>query len=169
MIVALISDTHDNAPLVARAVEFLREAQPDLVLHLGDITTPQTVRMFRGLPVRFVSGNNDDAARLAPALAECSFPKLAEWWSEELEGVRVGATHGHLRGRLRQLRDACDIVLHGHTHRRRVEREEGALMVNPGALHRAERRTMALLRLPEKEVAWYEVRDGRVAPLERQH
>lgn len=165
MLVGLVSDTHDNHALTRHVVSFFRERAPDAAFHLGDITTPSTVRMFRGLPMRFLCGNNDVSPALGPALAECGFPTLAPAWSGEMGGVRVGATHGHLRARLRQLRGACDVVLHGHTHKRRAAVEEGTLMVNPGALYRVHARTIALLHLPEKRVEFFEVGSGGVAPL----
>lgn len=156
--VGLVSDTHDNMPLTRAAVGFLRERQPDLVFHLGDITDLETVRAFQGLPVQFLCGNNDAPSVLGPAMGASGFPPLLPSWTGTIDGLQVGATHGHMRGRLVQLQDACDVVLHGHTHRRRAERERGALTVNPGALHRATTRTLALLRLPDKSVEFYEVR-----------
>lgn len=134
------------------------------MLHLGDITTPETVALFRGLPITFLRGNNDDAAELAPALSRAGMPPLHDEWTAEVEGVRIGATHGHMKGRLAALLGDRDVVLHGHTHRRRVEQAARALVVNPGALHRAHVRTIAILEVPSRRVLFFEVRESGVVP-----
>lgn len=160
-LVGLVSDSHDALPLVEQAVAFFRERRVDEVLHLGDVTTPATVERFRGLPTRFLRGNNDDDVVLADALAREGFPPLATSWEGEVEGVRVGATHGHVRKAMADLGPRVDVLLHGHSHRRRAERVDGTLVVNPGALFRVGTKTLALLELPSLRVSFYEVRaDG---------
>ena len=150
MLVGLVSDSHDNAPAVRVAVEFLRNQRPDLVLHLGDVTTKETLSTFDGLPLVVLRGNNDP-----PSMGVLD-------WSDTLEGVKVHAHHGHLKPRLV---DEPDVLLHGHTHRWRAQRVGRTLVVNPGALHRAPKKTIALLRLPACEVEFYEVTGAGVAPL----
>jgi len=109
-----------------------------------------TLAAFEFLPLVVLRGNNDP-----PSIGELD-------WSATLEGVKVHAHHGHLKPNLAQ---EPDVLLHGHTHRRRAERVGRTLVVNPGALYRTTRRTLALLRLPACEVEFYEVRDDGVALL----
>lgn len=149
MLVGLVSDSHDNAPALRAAAGFLRGQRPDLVLHLGDITTKETLALLDGLPLVALRGNNDP-----PSLGVLD-------WSDTLEGVKVHAHHGHLKPRLA---DEPDVLLHGHTHRRRAERLGRTLVVNPGALFRAATRTVALLHLPEGRLEWFEVTEQGVAP-----
>lgn len=146
MLVGLVSDSHDNEPLVRLAVAFFRAQKVDLVLHLGDVTTPETLALFEGLPVQAVKGNND-----------ALLPALPDSWQSNLAGVDVFATHGHVKKRVERAIGMADVVLHGHTHRRRAERIGGTLVVNPGALFRADVKTLALLRLPDADVAFHEV------------
>lgn len=164
-LVGLVSDTHDALPLVEQAVAFFRDRAVHEVLHLGDITLPETVARFRGLPTRFVRGNNDVDPALREALRREGFPPLDVSWSGVVEGVRVGATHGHLRQAMAGLQPRVQVLLHGHSHRRRAERVGGTLVVNPGALFRAHVKTVALLELPEMRVSFYEVRADGVFPL----
>lgn len=144
MLLGLVSDTHDNAPLAQHVAGFFRERRVEQVFHLGDVTQPESLDPFEGLPLIVVRGNNDEEP----------WPTT---WQQTLAGVRVGATHGHMRGELKRLAGECDVVLHGHTHKHRAERENGALVVNPGALHRAPVKTCALLELPSKLVVFYAV------------
>lgn len=165
-LLGLVSDTHDNLPLARRAADFLRERAPDLVLHLGDICTADTVRLFDGLPVRFLRGNNDVDGALPEALAASGLPPLADEWTGTLGGLRLAATHGHKRHLVHRHVGNADLLLHGHTHRRREERVGRTLVVNPGALHRCARRTLALVRLPDRQVEFYEVTEEGVRAFE---
>lgn len=160
MRLGLVSDTHDNLDLARVAARFLHEQACDLVLHLGDVTGPPMVSVFAGLPMRFLRGNNDDADELADALEANGFPALADNWTGTLAGVRVAAHHGHLRfPPVDVLRGAPepDLLLHGHTHKRRCERVGRTLVVNPGALHRALTKSVAVVELPALEVRFHEV------------
>lgn len=152
-LLGLLSDSHDHAALVAVVASFFRERRVDLVFHLGDVMDPATLAPLEGLPLVVVRGNNDD---------EPSWP----WtWTQEFSDVRVGATHGHHRGALARLVADCDVVLHGHTHRRRADVEDGTLVVNPGALYRTSMRTCALLELPSRRLVFYEVDEKGVRRL----
>ena len=154
VLLGLVSDTHDNTLLAAQAAAFFRERQVEQVFHLGDVTQVESLEAFHGLPVVVVRGNNDDEP-------------WPDTWQQELAGVRVGATHGHLRGHMARLAQECDVLLHGHTHRRRAERDPptGCLLVNPGALHRTTTHTCALLELPSRKVVFYRVEHEGVARL----
>lgn len=153
MRIGVVSDSHDNAELCAAAVAFLGAQGLDLVLHLGDVTTPETLRLFEPLPIVALRGNND------------FFDGLSDAWEHVVDGVRVGATHGHVRREMSRLLGSCDVVLHGHSHERRVERVGRCLVVNPGALHRAAVKTLAILELPSARVRFFEVSPDRVAAL----
>lgn len=163
MRLGLVSDSHDNLPAARAVAAFFREEACDLVLHLGDITSAETVEAFRGLPMRFLVGNNDDARSLAPALERCGFPPLALTWTATLEGVNVAAHHGHLEPDLGGVEP--DLLLHGHTHKRRCERVGRTLVVNPGALYRAAVRTLAVVELPGMDVRSYVVGEDGVRSL----
>lgn len=155
MRLGLISDTHDNLPLAKSAARFFHEKAPDRVLHLGDVMSPDILDALAGLPLTVLLGNNDDRREL---------PKATLDWSGLLEGVHIHAHHGHLKPKLER---EPDLLLHGHTHRRRVERVGRTLVVNPGALHRAPTRTIAMIELPALVVTFYEVREDRVIAFQR--
>ena len=152
MMIGLVSDSHDNVPLCARVGDLFRERGVEMAFHLGDVTDPASLDPFAGLPLVVLRGNNDEEPWPAS-------------WQQEIAGVKVGATHGHMRGELARLVRECDVVLHGHTHRRRADREGSALVVNPGALHRAFTKTCALLELPSKRLVFYAVDEDGVRRL----
>ena len=152
MLIGLLSDSHDDAGACARVAAFFRERRVETAFHLGDVCEPETLDPFGGLPLVVVKGNNDDA----------SWP---DSWQQQMAGLQVGATHGHMHGELARLTAGCDVVLHGHTHARRAERVGRALVINPGALYRTSTKTCALLELPSKRVVFYRVDEDRVARL----
>lgn len=163
MRLGLVSDTHDALAPSLVAARFFQERRCDLVLHLGDVMTGVTVDAFAGLPMRFLRGNNDEEASLASSIAKHGFPPLSDAWVETVAGVRVAAHHGHAAPWLGNAEPA--VLLHGHTHRFRCERVGRTLVVNPGALHRARVRTIALMDLPSLEVHFFEVGPDHVAPM----
>ncbi|MFP4378393.1 MAG: metallophosphoesterase family protein [Spirochaetales bacterium] len=144
--IALLSDTHDNVGATARAIELLSRASPEIYLHLGDIGSPRLVSLFRGLPTRFIWGNNDtDAARIAEAVAGIG-ASIGECF--EIDGAlgRIFAAHGHTAA----VRDAARsgryvAVIFGHSHESLNELRGGVRFINPGALYRAREYSCALL------------------------
>lgn len=168
MRLGLVSDTHDRLEPSRLAARFLRESAVDRVLHLGDITTPEGAEPFLDLPgIAFLRGNNDMPGRLDDALRAHGLDSPLDRWRETLEGVSLGATHGDRRMLLDGLVKDCDVVLRGHSHVAGVARVRGALMVNPGALHRTPVRSVAILDLPSLAVAFFEVRSDAVVPWRR--
>ncbi len=138
MILAILSDTHDDLTNTARALEIARGRGAAQVLHCGDLTRASTLRLFVGLKVNFVHGNMD---RDLPEI-ERTLMKLGHGSDAGLEfqavvdGVRLAAVHGHKAEALQQLVrfGSYDYVFCGHTHRRRNEMHGTTQVVNPGAV-----------------------------------
>ncbi|MBF2754058.1 MAG: YfcE family phosphodiesterase [Gammaproteobacteria bacterium AqS3] len=112
------------------------DAGVDRVIHTGDITRPKTLELFEALnaPLWGVYGNNDqeEIIYLDPVAERLGFrfqqPPLMLDWCER----RIVVVHDPLEFDGADL-SGCDLMLHGHTHRRRIEHsEDGALIFNPG-------------------------------------
>jgi putative phosphoesterase len=176
MRLAIVSDTHDNDEVVRKAVDRMRTRDVDLVLHCGDVAEPQTVRLFAGLTTHFVFGNWDgdlvggswrkpagkgrwphpaassrDRTRLRQAIEQIGGTAHEPFGELELEGRSIGWVHGNFRHQLRELEEAdyFDYLFYGHTHEQEQHRTGRTLVVNPGALYRADAYTFAILDLPE--------------------
>lgn len=133
MRIGVMSDTHNHRANVARIVELLNAARVERVIHTGDITQPGTLELLARLdaPLWGVFGNNDEgereglsdtAARLGIRLAD---PPLVLRWAER----HIVVVHDP---RTLDALPAPELALHGHTHRRRIERTDGGLVFNPG-------------------------------------
>ncbi len=130
--IVALSDTHSPRfwkacpPAVA---EHLVEA--DLILHAGDVCTPDVLDLLAGFaPVRVVLGNND-----GPDVAAWGAPETAEF---AVEGLRVAMIHdsGPAQGRLPRLRrrfPTADLVVFGHSHIPLDEAADGLRILNPGS------------------------------------
>jgi len=61
MRIGLISDTHDNLPLIKKAVRFFNDNKVDLILHAGDYIAPFSLNPLENLEADWegVFGNND--------------------------------------------------------------------------------------------------------------
>jgi len=118
---------------VRRIVQLFNAAGVERVVHTGDVTQAKTLDVLAGLeaPLVGVFGNNDErdalhavAARVGFALSE---PPLHLTWA----GRRVVVVHDPA-GLDDMALDGCDVVLHGHVHRRVIARHGGRLHFNPG-------------------------------------
>jgi uncharacterized protein len=159
MRIAVVSDTH--LPRFRRAlpealVRGFEEAGIEMILHLGDWTTLLAAELLEAIaPLDGVAGNNDP-------------PELVERFGRrkilEIEGARVGLTHGDLgSGRTSRERaiDAFggpaarpEVVLFGHSHIPLIDRgRDGRLLINPGSP--TDKR-----RQPRFSWALLEIRDG---------
>jgi putative phosphoesterase len=155
MRIGVVSDTHDRHEAVAEAVRLLVEQQVELILHCGDIESPDTVRVFKGIPTHFVFGNWDkDKAKLAAVIKEIGGSFYESFGFLTLQEKRIAWVHSHERHQLRQLENAdyFDYVFYGHTHVREQHRTGRTLVANPGALFRANPKTCIVLDVTSGEI-----------------
>lgn len=122
--IGLISDTHGLLrPQVHDAL-----AGVDLILHAGDVGGDDILQEL-GLiaPVEAVYGNTDPPGN----------PALKQSIERMFDGLSLLVTHGHELGRPKpeQLLAyyGADILVYGHTHRQVIAKQDGRLVINPGA------------------------------------
>jgi putative phosphoesterase len=160
MRLGILADTHDRLTRTQSAVELLRSQGAELLIHCGDLTGPEIVPICAVLPCYFVFGNNDadDVLTLQKAMSDAGAVCL-EWGGEvTLAGKRIAVVHGHMHSDVRRLLVARpDYLLSGHSHIRGDWREGPTRRINPGALHRADEYTVALLDLATDDLRFLTV------------
>ena len=52
--IAIVSDTHENIPLIRKAIDVIKSKNVDLIIHCGDVVSPSTLKEFEGFPFKFV-------------------------------------------------------------------------------------------------------------------
>ncbi|MEZ6056482.1 MAG: YfcE family phosphodiesterase [Planctomycetaceae bacterium] len=160
MKLGLISDTHGHVPFTVAALRILFEQGVDAILHSGDIGSPAIVPLFLGTPTSFVFGNVDyDTQALRNSIAEHQFTCCDRFGELPLEEVNIALLHGDDSLRLEQAIHGGDyqLVIHGHTHERRLEWFADTLVVNPGAVYRANPRSVATINLPDRTVQHFDI------------
>lgn len=154
MRLGVISDTHGHVELTRPAVRMLESLDVDVVLHCGDIGSLAVVELFAAWPTHFVFGNCDyDTQELAAGIQKAGQTCHGLFGDLELAGVRIALLHSHER---RQFRDTIEsgeyrLVCYGHTHVAAIDRRGETLVVNPGAIYRAEPHSIAVVDLPAVE------------------
>jgi uncharacterized protein len=155
MRIGIISDTHDRSEAVAEAVRLLMDAKVELILHCGDIESPDTVALFKPVPTHFVYGNWDkDRGKLGAAIRAAGGHAYDSFGALELAGKRIAWVHSHERHKFYEL-EHCnyfDYVFYGHTHVREQHRTGRTLVANPGALFRANPKTCVVLDVETGEL-----------------
>ncbi len=118
MIIGIVSDTHGHVEYARPAVRMLESCQVELVIHCGDIGSPDVVELFAPWPTHFVFGNVDEPNRLRRAIAAAGQTCHERFGSLELDGRRIAFLHGDdARLLVEAIDDArYDVVCFGHTH-----------------------------------------------------
>ena len=129
-------------------MELLRAGGAEFYIHCGDVGGEPIIDLLAGLKAALVWGNNDwdrrELERYAARLGVQVLPPLGEL---ELDGKRFAITHGDDQKLVRRVleQQAHDYLLLGHSHVRADQRIGKTRMINPGALHRAGQKSVALL------------------------
>jgi putative phosphoesterase len=155
MRLGILSDTHDELARTRVAVRVLRDAGAEALIHCGDLTSPPIIEVLAVLPAWFVFGNHD--SDMVPALrrAATEFGPVCLGWGGVVEvgGRRVGVAHGHMTTDARSvLATQPEFLLSGHSHVTSDGVVGGVRRINPGALHRSDEFTVAVLDLPSGEL-----------------
>jgi putative phosphoesterase len=144
MKICIVSDSHDRADPLARAVRAAKEEGAEVVLHCGDVIGTQTLRgaLDAGLPMHVIHGNNlGDPVSLSRWARE-SGGKLQYHGPDArlgLAGRRVFVVHYPEYGHAMACTGDWDLVCCGHSHEaevRRVANVKGGetWLVNPGTV-----------------------------------
>lgn len=153
--IGILSDTHDNITAIESALAAMQARGVELLIHCGDIQSPDTVRQFQGIPTHFVLGNCDWDEELFPNAIRDIGGVFHERFGElELEGHKIAWTHSHDFQLFNDLEfcDHFDFLFYGHTHKAEQHRRGRTLVLNPGALFRVRQRTCVVLELPSGEI-----------------
>jgi putative phosphoesterase len=135
--VGIIADTHDNLPMVDKAIERLNQEGVEVVLHAGDYVAPFTVVHFKQLRAKLIGvfGNNDgDHELLKKRFSDIKTAEIRGSFAEvKVDGLKIALLHGE-EELLQSLIDTqgYDVVVHGHSHDARVYKKGRTLVINPG-------------------------------------
>ena len=134
MIIGVMADSHDNLPMIRRAVELFRDEGAGCLIHAGDFVAPFAVKEVLKFDGRIEAcfGNNDgEQAGIRKRLPQVAEPPRAF----SIGGQRILLVHDRARATDDVLRCA-DVFIFAHDHEPKIQRvsEDGRdrLDVNPG-------------------------------------
>lgn len=143
MLIGLISDTHITPKRGNLSKKIFEEFDGvDLILHAGDITTPEVLNDLNKIaPVIAVLGNNDNLDLKKHEIIEVSHKRILL-----VHGDKIKNLYGF------GLKYGADIVVCGHSHRPNYEKINGMFLINPGSSNRPikSNKSIALLKIDEK-------------------
>lgn len=140
MRIGLLSDTHNDRHAVDQALARLRSEGIATVLHAGDVTSSDTLRLFEGFDVWIARGNMDSDASLVTTAHELfGAGRLKQIQQLVWDGVSIALAHdiGAVEVRRLVMAGQTDYVIVGHSHRRYDQIVGRTRVINPGALGNA--------------------------------
>ena len=144
MLIGIMSDTHDNLPLIDKAVKRLLDENVELVLHAGDYVAPFVIPHFKPFKGKLIGvfGNNDgDHEFLRRRFAEFNLELRGIFAEVKAGDLRIALLHGGEPGitpgpseLLKSLlsSECFDVIVYGHVHEAKVHRKGKTLIINPG-------------------------------------
>jgi putative phosphoesterase len=133
-----------------------REFGVERIIHCGDVGTVEVLSQFVGTPVDFVLGNCDGS--------EADFRNALELGRVTCHGLfghitiaekKIAFMHGHDQRRFDRETSSgqWDMLCYGHTHKSALWMGcDQTIVLNPGALHRVATPSVAVVKLPERDV-----------------
>lgn len=121
ILVGVVSDTHGRLPpQVLQALEGV-----SLIIHAGDLTTPQVLESLRQAnKFTAVRGNSDTHDELR---------SLPHSEVVQLGGVFIYVIHDLMDLDIDPRAAGFDVVVYGHSHVPRIQERQGVLYLNPGS------------------------------------
>ena len=152
MRIGLISDTHiteKRGKLSKQVLDSFKGV--DLILHAGDITTPDVLDTLNLIaPTIAVEGNNDRKGKLdlnPIESVEIDDLKIVlvhgdKLPSNKIDELKIILTYSNIpKGKIERYyafaqKHNADILISGHTHKPHFEKVENTLLINPGSSNR---------------------------------
>ena len=144
MKICILSDSHDNRPLLEAGVRAAMAAGAEAVLHCGDVVAPSTLEVLRpfDIPIHVIHGNNVGDAFTMGRIASKPSNQTHYYGQDagiELGGRRIFLVHYPHYAEAMATTGDWDLVCCGHDHKadiRDIRNISGGttLLVNPGTV-----------------------------------
>tara|TARA_B100000212_G_scaffold185072_1_gene139619 strand:- start:2399 stop:2887 length:489 start_codon:yes stop_codon:yes gene_type:complete len=135
VIIGVTGDTHNNLKNIKNICTIFNKNGADLVFHTGDVTLPKSLLAFEELncPLEVVLGNNDiqEKESLMKASMKFNCKIRNEPYYTVVDEKKITVLH-HPELINEEIISNSDLILHGHTHRYRLEKKADTIIFNPG-------------------------------------
>ncbi len=144
MKICIVSDSHDQRPLLGAAVRAAQADGAEAVLHCGDVVAPSTLSVLQplGLPVHVIQGNNAGDLYMMTRIASNPASQVTFYGQDagiELGGRRIFLVHYPHYARAMATTGDWDLVCCGHDHKAGIAvvdniKGRKTHLVNPGTV-----------------------------------
>ena len=137
MILAVMSDTHDNIWNLRKTLMLVKEHRAEAIIHCGDFIAPFMLKeLDQGkIPVHGVFGNNDGDKFLLTKLSLTSLSHVTLYdpvGELNLEHFKTAFTHYKAVAEGLAATGRFDLVCYGHTHGASLDKVGETVLLNPG-------------------------------------
>lgn len=137
MKIGIMSDTHDNTPVIDWIIEYMNQNNIKFAFHAGDMINPGILFRFRDHyqgHLHFVFGNNDGEKAYAQERANAADNLTChkEVMEIDLHDKKIFMNHFSSVGERVAKSGDFDLCIGGHDHAYRVVKYDRGLFINPG-------------------------------------
>lgn len=157
MLLAIISDTHDNIVRLDQALQIIKEREIKTIIHCGDVTSLETIKhlskKFDG-QIYLSLGNVDETHGLTKKDIHLKNVSVFKSFGEyETSGTKIAFTHFLETAKELALTNKYSFIFYGHTHKPWEETINNVKIINPGTLAGIfSRSTFAIFNIDTKEL-----------------
>ena len=139
MIIAVMSDSHDNIWNLRKALSIIKKKDAGMIIHCGDFVAPFMLKELNlaGIPIQGVFGNNDGDRYLLTKLSLTSLTNITFYdpvGQVNISGFKIGFTHHDIVGESLASGGNFDMVCYGHSHEYFLKDIGGTWLLNPGEI-----------------------------------
>jgi putative phosphoesterase len=139
MLIAVMSDSHDNIPNLRKAISIIYKERAGMIIHCGDFTAPFMLQELEeaGIPVHGVFGNNDGDQYLLTKLSLTSLKNIVLHGligEVDAGGFPAAFTHQGMVGEGLASTAKYKMVCFGHSHVYFEKKAGNTILLNPGEI-----------------------------------
>lgn len=144
MLIGVISDSHGEIEKIKKVLGIFEKMGVKMIIHAGDLDRAGHLELFKelALPIKMVIGNIDEEPEryLEKSKSLGLDFEMNTFLNIKVDNCRIFVFHGNVLGPLELVLDKFidsklyDVVVYGHTHKKRNENKNGVLLLNPGSL-----------------------------------
>lgn len=138
MKIGVLSDTHNERANLAAASAIFQAEGIQILIHCGDLTSPETAADLINFRVIHVVGNGDHERSEIEYVLKLNNTSSSSglFFTGQIGGVPMAAAHGHASSKLTELLHSGSYryVFSGHTHVCQDKMVGSTRWINPGSL-----------------------------------
>lgn len=139
MLIAVMSDSHDNIWNLRKAISIIGKEGAGMIIHCGDFTAPFMLQELEeaGIPVHGVFGNNDGDQYLLTKLSLTSLKNVVLHGligEVDAGGFPIAFTHQGMVGEGLASTAKYKLVCFGHSHVFFEKKVGDTILLNPGEI-----------------------------------